>query len=214
MTRQPEVTRLTQRQWTAAADCLARAFAHDPLWSAMFPDEADRQRQLRGMFRATVRKAVYGGLPLTTPRVSAVAIWQPPRRRMVTSMVRSGFAEERWLLGLPAPDRRRLTAVYERLQERRHALMPSAYWYLEAIGVDPDYQGRGLGGALIRDGLTRADEAELPAYLETEAEALVSMYSHFGFRVMQEVQAPELGVPIWLMRREAVQHPQIRYEQM
>lgn len=214
MSRQPEVTRLPRRRWKAAADCLAWAFMDDPLWDALLPDPRVRQRQLTGMFRATVLRAVSGGLPLATPEVTAVAIWQPPHRSALTSMLGSGFAEERWLLGLPAPERHRVTAVFRRLSERRDALMPSPFWYLEAIGVQPPHQGRGLGGALIRDGLTRADEAGLPAYLETEAESRVPLYAHFGFRVLQEVHAPEVGVPMWLMRREPVERPQIHYEQI
>ena len=214
MSRQPEVTRLPQRYWQVAADCLTRAFLADPLWEALLPDPSVRQRQLTGMFRATVRTAVHSGLPLATPGVSGVAVWQPPRRPVLRSVLRTGFPTQRWLLSLPAPERRRVVAVFRRLSERREALMPSPFWYLEAIGVEPTHQGRGLGGALIRDGLTRADEAGLPTYLETEAESLVSMYGHFGFRVLQEVHPPGIRVPMWLMRREPLRHPQIRYEQI
>jgi hypothetical protein len=32
--------------------------------------------------------------------------------------------------------------------------------------------------------------------------------------VLQELQPPEIDVPLWLMRREPVQRPQIRYEQI
>lgn len=166
------------------------------------------------MFGAVVRKATHSGLPLTTVGGGAVAIWQPPRRREILSMLRSGFAEERWLLGLPAVDRRRLTGIFQRLEERRSALLLGPYWYLEAVGVEPTQQGRGLGGALVRDGLTRVDEADLPTYMETATEDLVSMYEHFGFRVLQEVQAPGLDLPIWLMRREPVEHPAVRVEQV
>ena len=214
MSVQPEVTRLRQQHGKAAAGCLTRAFLPDPLWLALLPDAGVREKQLTGKLRATVRTAVHGGLPLATPGLTGVAVWQPPRRPALRSMLRTGFPTERWLLSLPAPERRRVAAVFRRLSERREALMPSPFWYLEAIGVEPTHQGRGLGGALLRDGLTRADEAGLPAYLETEAESLVSMFSHVGFRVLQEVHVPEVRVPLWLMRREPVQHPQIHYEQI
>ena len=145
MSRQPEVTRLRQRDAQAATDCLTRAFLPDPLWLALLPDANVRQQQLTGMFRATIRTALHGDLPLATPGISAVAVWEPPRRRMLMSALRSGFAEERWVLSLPAPERRRVSAVFRRLAQRRNDLMPSPHWYLKAIGVEPTHQGRGLG---------------------------------------------------------------------
>jgi GNAT superfamily N-acetyltransferase len=40
------------------------------------------------------------------------------------------------------------------------------YWYLHYAGVRPEHQGKGWGGAAIREGVTRARSRGLPVYLE------------------------------------------------
>jgi GNAT superfamily N-acetyltransferase len=41
------------------------------------------------------------------------------------------------------------------------------HWYLPLVGVDPAYQGRGHGDALMAYALERCDRDKLPAYLES-----------------------------------------------
>jgi ribosomal protein S18 acetylase RimI-like enzyme len=43
------------------------------------------------------------------------------------------------------------------------------YWYLHYAGVRPEHQGKGWGGAAIREGLTRARSGNLPVYLAYRA---------------------------------------------
>ncbi len=210
---QPQVTRLPDDQWRAAGECLTRAFLPDPLWSRLFPDRDRRLDRLTALFTGMARSSVYGGLPLATPSISAVALWQPPRHPRLLPALRSGLPMQRFVLGLTGEERRRFLAVVSRLDERRATLMAYPHWYLEVIGVEPTYQGEGLGSALVSDGLTRADEDELPTYLETQSEVNVAFYTGFGFRVLQEVRTRELGVPIWLMTRDPVRQPELTVQQ-
>jgi ribosomal protein S18 acetylase RimI-like enzyme len=217
---QPQVIRLPSGQWRAAGDCLTRAFLPDPLWSMLFPDRDRRLHRLTALFSGMARASVHAGLPLVTPNISAVALWQPPRPagllwalRAGVPALRSGLPMQRWVLGLTPHERRRFMAVITRLDERRATLMPYPHWYLEAIGVEPTYQGEGLGSALVSDGLTRADAADTPTYLETQTEANVAFYTGFGFRVLQEVRTRELDVPVWLMVRDPVPRPELSVQQ-
>ena len=62
-------------------------------------------------------------------------------------------------------------ALWSRLRmDSRHPSRP-AHWYLAMMGVAPEWQGRGLGSALMRPGLEEIDAARLPAYLETSTPA-------------------------------------------
>lgn len=82
--------------------------------------------------------------------------------------------------------------------ERHHPTQP--HWYLALLAVDPERQGRGLGSALIKPGLDRADDDGLPAYLETQKEANVSWYHRHGFDLTRTIEhrgAP----PVWCLTR-------------
>lgn len=73
------------------------------------------------------------------------------------------------------------------------------YWYLHYTGVRPEHQGKGWGGAAIREGLTRARSGNLPVYLETAKESNVVLYLKLGFKVVGEWDVPEGGPHFWSM---------------
>ncbi len=50
--------------------------------------------------------------------------------------------------------------------------------------------------------LARIDEDDLPSYLETSNEQNVSMYQHFGFKVIDEFTVSKTKVKLWAMLRE------------
>jgi ribosomal protein S18 acetylase RimI-like enzyme len=62
------------------------------------------------------------------------------------------------------------------------------HWYLPLIGVDPAYQGRGLGSELLSRGLARCDRDGVPAYLEATSLRSVSLYERFGFETAGQIQ--------------------------
>ncbi len=89
-----------------------------------------------------------------------------------------------------------MDAVHDRLAPFKH-------WFLQAIGVAPQFQGKGYSGRLLRRMLARIDEAGLPCYLETLEEQNVGLYEHFGFAVIEESAIPETNLTNWAMLREA-----------
>jgi ribosomal protein S18 acetylase RimI-like enzyme len=77
-----------------------------------------------------------------------------------------------------------------------------AHWYLATLGTDPDRQGQGVGSALLRKVLERADLEGLPAYLESSKERNLAFYGRHGFEVTGEIHTPGGGPTLWLMWRE------------
>jgi len=80
------------------------------------------------------------------------------------------------------------------------------HWYLAFIGVDPDWQGRGVGSALLRSRLTGCDAARADAYLESSKVGNVALYKHFGFEPTAVVPVPSGAPVITSMWRPASPH--------
>ena len=77
------------------------------------------------------------------------------------------------------------------------------HWYLSTIGTSPDARGSGLGKALMKAGLDRADAEHAPAYLESSKESNIRYYERFGFEVTREIVIPGGGPTLWGMWRQS-----------
>ena len=71
--------------------------------------------------------------------------------------------------------------------------------HLGPVAVDPDVQGRGVGGLLMRSYCEDLDEAETAGFLETHGDDNVRFYGRFGFVVVDEAEL--FGVVNIFMRR-------------
>ena len=55
------------------------------------------------------------------------------------------------------------------VMESGHPTAP--HYYLDSLGVEPEWQGRGLGSALMQPVLARCDAERMPAYLNAGSPA-------------------------------------------
>jgi len=187
-----------------ASEMLARVFHEDPLYQHVFPDDRERAGSLKRLFSAVVGYSQRYGQVQTTPSLEGAACWLIPDNTEVTSwrMLRTGLAFQRAIGRMPAAARQELLGALAFMDGIHKRLMTGPHWYLWALGVDPDYQGRGIGGALIRPVLVQADDAGLPCYLETLNESNLAFYQKWGFEIRDEETVPEQGLWIWAMVRE------------
>jgi ribosomal protein S18 acetylase RimI-like enzyme len=182
---------------------LARAFDVDPIWSTLWPDAGRRAAQLQRMFAALARTSIAAdGYAAMIDGHRGAALWLPPGRdTRLGAVVRSRFAMPRMILRMSRAEARSLLAMVTLLEKRHAALVPEPHWYLWVVGVEPHLHGQGLGTLLVRDGLARADRDGSAVYLETETAGNVAFYEGLGFEVVEELVAPGVGVPLWLMVR-------------
>ena len=175
------------------AAMLARAFADDPATSYIFPDRADRVKRLPRMFRLIFDEDV-GGMPLITGSGEAATLWRKPGQAEIgkLEMLRQILP----LIGAFGSALVRAMRVGDAI-DAHHP--PGPYWYLHIAGVDPAHQGKGLGSASIRQGLARAREDGLPAFLETATPSNVGLYQALGFEVIDEWHVPKRGPKFWSM---------------
>ena len=74
-------------------------------------------------------------------------------------------------------------------------------WVLEVLGVHPDVQRQGLGGALLEAGLERAREDGAGAYLLTSSEDALPFYQAHGFTVEKHFGLRN-GPSMWTLCRK------------
>ena len=185
----PAVVKVAPDESAQAGGVLGRAFHDDHQWLALMPDPEARRTKLPAMFTgATKWTAAASGVPERTAGFEAVALWLAPGRDIgLRSMVRSGFSSVRWALTPPFVDFRRMMAVLRQFDQRRREVMPEPHWYVMAIGVDPERQGRGHGAALMQQGMQRADLDGRPIYLEADSDNVAGFYERLGFEVIDEM---------------------------
>ncbi|MER6910565.1 GNAT family N-acetyltransferase [Streptomyces sp. NPDC000594] len=190
-----QVRPATPEDIPAAVRTLGRAFADYPYTRHVIAadDHEERVRKLQELFLTRV------GMPYGRVWVAgegrAVAVWTTPERDPSP-----GFLEAVPLVAELAGDR---ATAYEEMEKAAEAHRPQEpVWFLATVAVDPEAQGRGLGGAVIRPGLEEADRTGYPAFLETATEANVRLYRRLGFTVTAELPGIDGGPRTWCMRRE------------
>ena len=167
----------------ACAGVLARAFQDDPGTRNFEPDEDRRRVVLPPFFRTFVAAALDedGDLVVAGDPVNGIASWFGPDRHGPSpeAMGANGFGDVLAIAGPETADR--LLAMVGEIERQHDALTSGPHFRLEFFGVLPERQGSGLGSALIDHGHRRADEADLPTYLETFTQPNVRFYERRGY---------------------------------
>ena len=197
-----KIVRLDDSRLPAAAAMLGRAFHDDPLMRYAIPDPAERAQLLPPMYERMIRFGmIEGEVYATAGAPEGVAIWLPPNAKWTRENIEaSGMHEFATLIGNDAYQRYR--EVVSREWQARLREIPGPGWYLFILGVEPRVQRRGLGGALMRPVLERADTEQVVCYLETENERNVAFYLKQDFDVIVDgEEAVASGVRFWTFSR-------------
>jgi GNAT superfamily N-acetyltransferase len=189
------------QEQAALASTLAAAFAEDPVLGWLLPDVRVREERLRRFFTIELRHMAFArGTVSTCEGVRGAAMcmppgaWQLPPRVALTQAPAFGRA-----FGRRLP----IATAFQAAMELRHERRP--HWYILAVGVRPEHQGRGLGSALLSPTLARCDREGLPAYLEASSERSAALYERLGFEHVRQLRLAG-SPPLWLMLRPPRQH--------
>ncbi len=99
-------------------------------------------------------------------------------------------------------------AAASQLMERHHPKTP--HHYLMVLGVDPEFQGQGVGGALLRALTARAEADGVDCYLETDKASSVGLYERHGYNVFWTEPFPRLSDDLqvwWMLRQPSAESP-------
>ena len=204
MNQPTELQRLTEQQLPQTMAMIGRAFHNDPLSIYLYPQETERTHRLPLIFSVALRYALRYGEVTTTPEGTGAACWLPPESTTVSikRLLRIGIVATTFQMGRLSV-LRRMNSAEDYMRRIHEQCIAQPHWYLWVLGVEPERQGQGIGGRLLRAGLERADVSGLPCYLETMNPGNVPLYQKFGFRIAHEGEIPGNGVHMWSMIRPA-----------
>ena len=191
------VHKATPAEHKRVVEVLVEAFYEDPFLGWVFPDRARRRDRLHGLFAFAGKNWWFDhDVTYTTEAGAGAAVWVPPGEWLVSipEQLRSMPAFVR-ALGLK--DMPRALRAFNKM-ESEHPHEPPSF-YLPVIGVHPDWQGKGVGSALLKPMLERCDREGIPAYLEATSERNLACYQRHGFVARDEIRvgdSPPL-VPMW-----------------
>ena len=200
------LVRLRKTDIKQAARVLTESFQQYPLLVQKYPDESQRNKAAYYFFLVIVGYGIrWGEVYAASPWMEGVAVWYrserfPMRFRKILRSVPLSA-----LLGFPWSGVGRLQKASDFVEARHQRTAPAEHWFLDSVGVLPQYQGKGYGGKLIRAMLVRTDRESLPVYLDTMDEADVRRYEHFGFKVIDKSPVPKTNLINWSMLRETGQ---------
>ncbi|HSJ90862.1 MAG TPA: GNAT family N-acetyltransferase [Ilumatobacter sp.] len=188
------IRRATEADIGTVARTYGRAFADDPVMRWLIPDDDEYEAIQVPFFGALARRWLFHGTLWCTDDGVAVAGWNPPGRPGAVVVDPTPVHHPDWRI-------ERFIALRTVIDANTP---PETHWHLNMIATHPDWQRRGLAGALMSTVFEVADEAGLPCYLETETPENVAYYRHHGFEVRTEwdaATADSQGPHMWGMLR-------------
>jgi GNAT superfamily N-acetyltransferase len=188
------VTTITTTNEHKAAGTLASAFATDPVFRWIYPDEGRLAAVLPPVFEIFTSVIARHGASQLLGDADAAALWVPPGEELVAESEMEAFITQ--VTELAPLDAERVLTAFE-LMAAVHPTEPC--WYLNFIGVDAERQGRGYGSALLRAGLERADGDGVPSYLEATSPENRRLYERHGFVAVGSIDLPSgpSMTPMW-----------------
>jgi GNAT superfamily N-acetyltransferase len=188
-----EVRGASEREEQAVSDVVTLAFSTDPMARWAYPNPHTYLAIWPEMIKAFGSHGFAHGTVHLVDGGGAAAMWLPPG-------VQPDSERLRLLTDQHVPPERQtdMTRVFEQM-DKFHPEEPC--WYLPLIGVDPIFQGRGYGSALLRYALEHVDRSGVPAYLEASNPRNISLYERHGFEVLGSIRAGSSPTVVPMLRR-------------
>lgn|SRR5579859_2793052 len=185
-----------------SARLLSRAFAADPILTYFLSGPRRRQIAYPAFFRGLIlehleRRHVYGAWD--GERLVGIAVWAPPHGASPSFAMRWRARLDHFVVRLFFPYR--AAKLYRGFAATASLHPHEPHWYLFFVGVDPDYQGKGVGQQLLAPVLQTADRDRALCYLETPFPATHEFYRRLGFELRPATHPFEGAPPLWSMIR-------------
>jgi GNAT superfamily N-acetyltransferase len=182
---------------TAVAATVAAGFFDDPVTQWLLPDVEHRRQVILPVFEVYIAAYLPHGETYLTADGNGAAVWLPPGAQLLDTEQEQAFVDA--LAALTGAGVDRLLQL-EEIFAGHHPTEP--LYYCQFLSTVPAFQGRGIGSALLRDMLQRADADHLPAYHEATSPRNRALYERHGYVNLGELVLPDGGPTLWRMWRD------------
>ncbi|MCL5949218.1 MAG: GNAT family N-acetyltransferase [Candidatus Bathyarchaeota archaeon] len=199
-----KLVRINKSQVEPAVEALTKAFKETPSMKYYLPNDAKKEKAVRCFLSIGVHAGIkYGEVYATSSNYEGAAIWVSSDSLPISTWKMLSSVSLLSVLGFIRYGGLKMMSIGEYVEKAHKRLAPAKHWYLQTIGVEPKFQGKGYSGRLIRPMLAKIDSQHLPCYLETFEEKNASIYEHFGFKVIERASIPQTSFENWAMLRDA-----------
>jgi ribosomal protein S18 acetylase RimI-like enzyme len=180
---QLQIRPMTEDDMASVCEVIGLAFADNP--STLANVRGDRTKACRTMMDAVRfakfgRSSSYGLIAMKQGQVVGAlngAQW-PQCQMRTTEKIKTAPSMVR-IMGTALPRAFKMMGARAKHDPRR------PHWHIGPIGVRPEFQGHGVGKALLEVFLGMVDDRGVPAFLETDVDRNVELYEKFGFEVTE-----------------------------
>jgi len=199
--------RLIETDMNKGGQVLGRAFKDDPIWTGHIKDPVKRAEILPQMFQFLLYMGNrFGDVLSPSENLEGIAVLFS-RKYADVGLIRLVFSGLIFKIGdilkKYSKDMKHIQKEMKIVSKDRKRLMKGRdYLYLNCLGVEPQLQGKGYGGQILKHIFEISTRKNVPLYLETETEENFRMYSHYGFKLIGERDFSGTGLHLWQMVRE------------
>ncbi len=169
------------------------AFANDPAGRRLYPDQLQYLTHFPEFVRLYGGKAFDHNCAHITTEGAGAALWLPPDEHpdddALTALIERSVSEAA------------KPAWFEVFRQMSTYHPSEPHWFMPLISVDPPYQGRGIGSALLTHGLAVCDREGRLAYLDCTNPKNLPLYQRHGFEVLGTIEVGE-HTPMFPMLRK------------
>lgn len=181
---------------------LADAFYDDPGVLFIMNSEVCDKNMTKPLHRFNLEYGMrYGIICATSKNLEGIVIWLPPEETRMSAIkaIKSGGL---FIFRKIFMNTLKALRTYEKISINLHKkYAPFPHWYLLALAVDKEHQGKRMASVLLKPFFDYFDKYDYPCYLETHKRKNADIYEHYRFHTKEICVLPNTDKMHWAMIR-------------
>lgn len=182
-----------------ASKCLTESFYNYPIFTYLLPVIKNREKKLKIIITFSIKLGVRNGEVITSSNCEECAsIWYFPYNKNISflDVINAGIIKVILIIGLKDFITLMKFNNYKS-NERNILLKDNNYYFLDMIGVNPNYQKKGLASSILKSKINDIKNEGYKCYLETSNKSNITFYQKLGFKLVKEYSYN--GLPVYCL---------------